>query len=99
MVSPGTFGAIAGFVGALVTLGIPVGKVILDTRRDAREAVRLLTGEEEIEGDGVLPRLRDVEVRSVENRLALQHSDLDVPDPDGESPRDRRRHPRGEAND
>jgi hypothetical protein len=99
MVSAGLLGALAGFLGALVALGIPVGKVLLETRRDAREAVRLLTGEEEVEGDGVLPRLRDVEVRGVEHRLALRNRDLDVPDLDGESPRDRRRHPRREADD
>jgi hypothetical protein len=99
MVEPGLLGALAGFLGALVTLGLPVGKVLLETRRDAREAVRLLTGEEEVEGDGVLPRLRDVEVRSVEHRLALRHSDLEVPDLDSERPRDRRRHPPGEADD
>lgn len=82
MVDAGLLGALAGFLGALVTLGIPLGKVLVDTRSTAQRAVRLLTGEEDVEGDGVLPRLRDVEVRTVENRAALEDASIDVPQAD-----------------
>ncbi|MEZ3115401.1 hypothetical protein RYH80_05650 [Halobaculum sp. MBLA0147] len=78
-VPPGVLGAIAGFLGALVTIAIPVAKALLDTRRDAHKAVRLLTGEEEVEGDGVIPRLRRVERRTEEHRTALADSRLDIP--------------------
>lgn len=89
MLSASALGVVVGFIGAILTLGIPLGKVLADTRRDARQAVRLLTGEEEIEGDGVLPRLRDVELRSVEHRLALRDSTIELPDLDGEERRER----------
>lgn len=84
MVAPGVLGAIAGFLGALLVVGVPVGKVLMDTRRDAQRAVRLLTGEEAIEADGVLPRLRYIELVAVEHRLALKQSDVEVPDLDAE---------------
>jgi hypothetical protein len=77
-------GAIAGFVGALVTLGIPLGKFAYDTRREARKAVRLLTGEEETEDDGVLPRLRSLEGMAQEHRQAFEQEGIEIPDTDAE---------------
>ena len=74
MVSAEVLSAIAGFAGSLVAIGTPAAKVALDTRRDARKAVRLLTGHEETTGDGVIPRLRAVEE-------AIEREDIEIPDP------------------
>ena len=71
-------GALAGFISAVVTLGVPLGKLAWDTRRDARRAVRLLTGEGAIEHDGVIPRIGAIET-------ALDREEIDVPDPSTES--------------
>ena len=70
-------GALAGFFGSIVALGVPLGKLAWDTRRDARRAVRLLTGEGAIEHDGVIPRIAAVED-------ALDREGIDVPDPEPE---------------
>jgi uncharacterized SAM-binding protein YcdF (DUF218 family) len=67
-------GAVAGFFGALVALGVPLGKFLYDTRQDAHKAVRLLTGEEETEDDGVIPRLRTVEQIAQEHRRAIERA-------------------------
>ena len=75
-----TLGAVAGFVGAVVTVGIPLVTYLYRVDGHAKKAVRILTGEEEVEQDGVLPRLRRVEKRSIEHRLALRETDVDVPD-------------------
>lgn len=71
MVSPGVLGAIAGFATALVTLGAPMVAYLYRIDRRAGKAVRLLTGAEEIEDDGVLSRLRSVEERTeqLDNKL------------------------------
>lgn len=66
-----TLGALAGFFGALVPIGIGVVAFGLRLDRRTRKAVRLLTGHEEVEDDGVLPRLREVEdeVENIEATL------------------------------
>lgn len=56
-----TLGALVGFFSAMVVLGIPLMGFLYRVDKRARRAVRLLTGHEEVENDGVLPRLRDVE--------------------------------------
>jgi len=61
VVSGAVLSALAGFAGALVVLGIPMVAWGYRVDRNARKAVRLLTGEDEMEGDGVLPRLAEVE--------------------------------------
>jgi hypothetical protein len=81
MVQPGVLGPLAGFFGAMVTLGIPLVAFLYRMDQRSKEALRLLTGEDEVEHDGVIPRLRAVEQRSVENRMALRrHDPIDVPD-------------------
>jgi hypothetical protein len=78
-----TTGIVVGFLGSLVVLGPTLGKFAADTRKEARKAVRLLTGEDETEGDGVLPRLRSVE-------SALDREGIRVPPP-GASEREEQR--------
>jgi hypothetical protein len=70
-------GALAGFFGAMVSLGIPLGKMAWDTRRDARRAVMHITGEGAYGHDGVMPRIAAVED-------ALDREEIDVPDPEPE---------------
>lgn len=80
MVSGAMLGAIAGFFTALIAVGIPLAGFLLRLDRHVRTALRLLTGHEEIEGDGVLPRLKDVEEQSARNRRLLRESEA-VPSP------------------
>lgn len=54
---------IGGFAAGAGAVGVPALKWLFDTRRDAKKAVRLLEGEEEVEHDGVLDRLRRLEQR------------------------------------
>lgn len=82
MVSGATLGALAGFLAALVMIGIPLGKYLYDTRALAAKAVRLITGEEETDNDGVLPRLSSVEQRSRRIERALYDEDM-LPRTDG----------------
>jgi hypothetical protein len=70
-------GALAGFISAVVTLGVPLGKMAWDTRRDARRAVMHLTGEGAYGHEGVIPRIAAVED-------ALDREGIDVPDPEPE---------------
>lgn len=79
MPSSAVIGGLVGFIGALLTIGVPLVGFIYRTNNHATRAVRLLTGAEEIEGDGVIPRLRDVEERSTVNRVALADSDIEIP--------------------
>lgn len=73
-----TLGALSGFFGALVTLGIPLLGFLYQTNKQASKAVRLLTGEEEVDGDGVLPRLAAVEERTERVEQALDRKGFDV---------------------
>lgn len=68
-------GALGGFFGALITLGVPLAAFLYRIDRRARKAVRLLTGSEEVEQDGVLPRLRRVEAITETVVLALDDAD------------------------
>jgi len=68
-------GALAGFFGALVTLGVPLAAFGLRVDRRTRKAVRLLTGHEEVEDDGVLPRLREVENDVTDIEATLEEAD------------------------
>jgi len=72
-----TLAAAAGFAGAIVTLGIPLGKMFADTRRDARRAVMHLTGEGAYGHEGVIPRIDALEG-------ALDREGIEVPDPEPE---------------
>lgn len=74
-------GALAGFFGALVALGVPLVAFLYRVDKRAGKAVRLLTGDDEIEGDGVIPRLRDVEETTETVEMALEeseHIDIDL---------------------
>lgn len=71
-------GAVAGFFGAMITLGIPLSKFAIETRNEAHKAVRLLTGEDETEGDGVIPRLRQLEHETKQHREVLVREGMEV---------------------
>ena len=76
MVSPGLLGALVGFASAMLTLGIPLAGYLYRIDRRAGKAVRLLTGADEVEDDGVLSRLRSVEART--NRLDEKIQDIKI---------------------
>ena len=59
--NPATLGAIAGFFGALVVLGIPLAGFLLRLDRRVGKALVLLLGQDDVDGDGLLARLRGVE--------------------------------------
>lgn len=64
-------GALAGAFGTAVTLGIPMWRFMSDVRDEARAAHRLLSGAEETEAAGVLPRLRALEEVAEEHEREL----------------------------
>jgi hypothetical protein len=76
-------GAAAGFASAAVALGIPIVKFAWDTRSEASKAVRLLTGEDETEGDGVIPRLRQLEEETEQQRQAMASEGIEIEVPEG----------------
>lgn len=63
--------ALLGFLGALVTIAPTVGLWAYRASKRGGKACRLLTGEEEFEGDGVIPRLRRVEETTDRHERAL----------------------------
>lgn len=78
---PAILGALAGFFGALVTLGIPLCGFLLRLDRRVGKALALLVGKEDVDGDGVLARLRAVEqaVARIEAALAeVEQVDYEV---------------------
>jgi len=75
MVSGTMLGALAGFFGALVTLGIPMAAFLYRVDRHAQMAVRLLTGMDEVDGDGVIPRLSEVERQARKHERALRREE------------------------
>ena len=75
MVSGAVLGAIAGFFGALVTLGIPLAVFLRRMDSRVRRLLRLVTGDEEVEGDGILARLRRVERMVTEHRRTIKRHD------------------------
>jgi len=86
MVSGTVLGAIAGYLGAVVTVGLPLATWFYRIDKRQTRMFRLLTGSEELEGDGVIPRLRRIERKAAEHRQALRDaSDVEIPEaePDG----------------
>lgn len=75
MVSGTVLGALAGFFGALIALGVPMAAFLYRVDQHARTAVRLLTGEDEMEDDGVIPRLSHVEDQARRHERALRRED------------------------
>jgi len=71
---PTTLGALVGFFGALVALGVPLLGFLLRLDRQTRRLAGLLTGHEEMEDVGVLPRLREVEARLAPLEIAAAES-------------------------
>lgn len=71
----GGFGVGAG--GALVT----AGKWAKDAKDNSEEALRLLKGSDEIDGDGVIEIVEDNRRIARSNRRAIRASDA-VPNPD-----------------
>lgn len=61
----------AGTLGAIAAVAVPLLGFLYRVDRRAGKAVRLLTGEEEVEDDGVLPRLRDVEEQTERHESVL----------------------------
>jgi hypothetical protein len=76
MISPGVIGAIAGFLAALATIGVPLLKILYETRRKSERCVRLLEGDDEIDGDGLIPRVRSVERAVRENAKTVGNEEL-----------------------
>jgi len=62
-VNPTTLGALGGFFGALVMLGIPLLGFLLRLHTNVQQVLALVEGRDAVEGDGVLDRLRSVEER------------------------------------
>jgi hypothetical protein len=86
MVSGTVLGALAGFLTAMVTLGLPLATWLYRIDRQTTRALRLLTGADEVEGDGVIPRLRRIERKAAEHRQALRDANsVEIPEaePDG----------------
>ncbi|WP_144901373.1 hypothetical protein [Halobellus captivus] len=75
MASAELLAALSGFFGALLTLGLPLVRHLYRQDKHVTRVLRLLEGDEEVEGDGVLPRLRDVEETTAEHRVAIRRSD------------------------
>ena len=71
---PTVLGALVGFFGALVALGVPLLGFLLRLDRQTRRLAGLLTGHEEMEDDGVLPRLREFEARLASLEIAAAES-------------------------
>ena len=65
----------AGLLGALAAVAVPLLGFLYRVDRRAGKAVRLLTGEEEVEGDGVIPRLTDFERRTDTHERALRNEE------------------------
>ncbi len=78
----------AATVGAVAAFAVPLLGFLYRVDRRAGKAVRLLTGEEEVEGDGVIPRLREVEEQADANTDALEREGIDVAVTDGGVPAD-----------
>lgn len=86
MVSGTVLGALAGFLTALITLGLPLAGWLYRLDRHTTRSLRLLTGSDEVEGDGVIPRLRRIERKAAQHRAALRKTEgVEIPDvePDG----------------
>lgn len=71
---PTVLGALVGFFGALVALGVPLLGFLLRLDRQTRRVHHLLTGHEEMDNDGVLPRLRELEERLAAVEVAASES-------------------------
>lgn len=71
MVDATVLAAFAGFFGALVTLGIPLLGFLLRLDRRVGRALDLLLGKDDVDGDGILARLRHAEASldSIETSL------------------------------
>jgi len=83
MVSGTVLGALAGFLSALVVLGLPLVSWLYRIDRRTTRSLRLLTGAEGIEGDGVIPRLRRMEQKAAEHRQALRDAEhVTIPEPE-----------------
>jgi|GEM_PF-5224784 len=63
MMDPATLGALGGFFGALVMLGVPLLGFLLRLHSNVQKVLALVEGREAVDGDGVLDRLREVEER------------------------------------
>ena len=60
---PTTLGALAGFFGAMVTIGVPLLGFLLKLYGDLQDVLAVVEGRDAVEGDGMLARLREVEDR------------------------------------
>lgn len=71
---PALLGALGGFFTALVALGIPLLGFLLRLDRRVGKALSLLIGRDDVEGDGLLARLRNVEERLARVEMSVAES-------------------------
>jgi len=71
---PALLGALGGFFGALVALGIPLLGFLLRLYSDVQKVLGIVTGRDEVDGDGVLARLREVEERLARVEVSVAES-------------------------
>lgn len=74
-----------GTLEALVLIGIPLAGWLYRLDRHVQKALNLLTGHEETDGDGVIPRLDETEQRVDTHETALRREDI-LPVTDGGDP-------------
>jgi len=77
MFGPGVLGAIGGFLSALIALVLPMLRYLQRIDNRAAKAVRLLTGAEEIEDDGLIARVRRIEEETNELEEKIQELKAD----------------------
>jgi hypothetical protein len=71
---PTVLGALVGFFGALVALGIPLLGFLLQLYSDVQTVLGIVTGRDEVDGDGVLARLREIEERLARVEVSVAES-------------------------
>jgi len=71
---PTVLGGLVGFFGALVALGIPLLGFLLRLYSDVQTVLGIVTGRDEMDGDGVLARLRETEERLARVEVSVAES-------------------------
>jgi len=69
--NPTVLGALAGFFSALVVLGIPLLGFLLRLNNRVNTVLAIVTGRDEVDGDGMLARLREIEERIARVEVAV----------------------------
>lgn len=71
-ISASVLSAVAGFVAALVTMGVPLVGFVYRIDRRTLKLHRLVEGTDAVEDDGIIPRLATVEDRTDRHERALR---------------------------